>query len=154
MCFSYPPGQGAITSNTVSLRTTTPFRSNLFILAGMTRGGPPTNYTWTRNGVEITRNSEVVGGGPSNISIRLISGELQTDRLSPVYTSTLVVTGDFPGVYEYTVFNRAMASSVTDSFGIQGKHVLKSTLCYVSCLLKQVQYIWPPKPNLSPRMIC
>ena len=120
--FSYTPGIGAITSNSVTLQTGTPFPSNppTFTLVGTTRGGPPTNYTWTRNGVEITRNDEVVGNGLYTISIRLISGRSQAERLNPGYTSTLVVTGDLPGMYEYTVSNRALTSSVTSSFNIQG----------------------------------
>ena len=53
-----------------------------------------------------------------------MSGRTQADRLNPGYTITLVVTGDLPGEYVYAVSNRAMAFSETDSFGIQGKHVL------------------------------
>ena len=124
---SFTSGLGAITSNIVSLITATPFQSNTFTLTGRTRGGPPTTYTWTRNGVETTRNSEVVGNGPYTISMRLISGARQADRLNPGYISTLIVTGDLPGVYEYTVSNRAMTSSVTQRFSIQGEHLIH---CY------------------------
>ena len=115
-------GQGAITSNDVSLSTATQFQSDppTFTLFGYTRGGPPTTYTWRRNGIEITRNSEVVGSGTYSIKIG-VTRVVEVDRLDSAYTSTLVVTGDLPGVYEYTVSNRAMASSVTDSYSIQGK---------------------------------
>ena len=117
-------GQGAVTFNRVTLQTATPFVSNTFTLIGDTRGGPPTNYTWTRNGVDITRNSQVVGDGPSSFYIVLVSGSREQDRLNPRYLNTLRVTGNYPGLYEYSVFNRAMTSSRTDSFGIQGKHLL------------------------------
>ena len=121
--FFYTSGLGAVTSNSVTLQTAPPFGSNTFSLLGNTRGGPPTNYTWTRNGVEITRNSQVVGDGPSRVSI-ILSGTSEANRLNPRYLSTLTITGNFPGMYEYSVINRAMTSSVTDNFGIQGKHLL------------------------------
>ena len=108
-------GKGAISSNNVNLATTPPFESNPpnFALTGVTRGGPPTAYTWTRNGEVIT------DGGPYNISIA-VTVDNQTNRIAAGYTSTLVVTGDLPGVYQYSVSNRAMTSSVDDTFAIQG----------------------------------
>ena len=110
-------GQGTITSNHVTLQT---FNST-FHLTGETKGGPPTTYIWTRNGAEITRNNEVVGNGSYAISMTLISGKNQTERLNPRYSCTLTVLHDLPGVYVYTVSNRAMDSSVTNSTSIESK---------------------------------
>ena len=110
-------GQGAISSNTVLLQTSS-FQSNppTFTLRGMTRGGPPTTYTWMRNGEVIT------DGGPYSISIAVtLMYNLQT-RINASYTSTLVVTGTFPGVYKYTVSNRAMTiSTLTNCIDIEGR---------------------------------
>ena len=70
----------------------------------------------------ITRNSEVVAGnGAYRISIGLTEIS-ERNRLAAGYTSTLEVTGHHPGVYEYTVSNRAMTSNVTGSFGVEGKY--------------------------------
>ena len=38
-----------------------------------------------------------------------------------VYVSTLVVRGILPGVYQYSVTNRAMTNSRDDSFTIEGE---------------------------------
>ena len=102
----------------MSLTTATPFQSNpsTFTLVGDTRGGPPTTYVWTKNDEVITRNGEVVGNGPYNVSIRVD----QANRENAGYASILVVTGDLPGIYEYIVSNRAMTSNVTGTFGVQG----------------------------------
>ena len=70
----------------------------------------------------ITRNDEVIGNGSYAISMTLISGRNQTERLNPRYACKLTVLHDLPGVYAYTISNRAMESSVTDTTGIQGKH--------------------------------
>ena len=109
-------GSGAITSNTVQLQTSS-FQSDspTFTLSGATRGGPPTSYTWRRDG-EVLSDSEAY-----SISIAVTSGYIQANRQNAVYSSTLVVTGNRPGVYEYTVTNRATTSPLSDTFLIQGK---------------------------------
>ena len=78
---------------------------------------PPTTFTWTRDGVEIT----------SGISLALDTDPQNSETADNVdaymnarYISTLVVTGVFPGVYQYSASNRAMASPRTDSFAIEG----------------------------------
>ena len=71
-----------------------------FTVVGETSGGPPTSYTWTRNGVEIT------DGGPFNISLSLKESSPRRFRDS-LYVSTLTVTDRYPGVYGYNVTNRA-----------------------------------------------
>ncbi len=104
-------------SNTLSLLTSS-FRSTSqnFTLAGVTTGGPPTNHTWRRNGEVIT------DGGPFNISIAVTS-DTEENRIDAGYTSTLVVTSRFPGVYEYIVSNRAMSIPLTDRFNIEGNNL-------------------------------
>ena len=95
-----------------------------FTLRGDTSGGPPETYIWRRNGQEIS------DGGAYSISIRVndVFSNSPTSTTATVnresrYRSTLVVTGNLPGVYEYSVTNRATNTTVVDSFNIQGKHV-------------------------------
>ena len=95
-----------------------------FTLIGDTTGGPPETSTWTRNGVTIS------DGGSYSISLTVpgvnsrstgvlmaISQIFQQSR----YRSTLTVTGNLPGVYVYSVINRAMSTPRTSSFTIEGK---------------------------------
>ena len=95
-----------------------------FTLIGDTRGGPPVNSTWTRNGGVIS------DGGTYSISLAV--NEVNTTRLGNAglfdsvileesrYRSTLNVTGNLPGVYVYSVINRAMYEPRTSSFTIEG----------------------------------
>ena len=100
---------GIITTNNVTLSSSS-FGAvpPSFTLVGETRGGPPTSYTWTRNGATIT----------TGISISLKN--VPERFLESVYVSTLVVTGNLPGVYQYSVTNRAMSNSRDSSFIIEG----------------------------------
>ena len=94
-----------------------------FTLIGDTRGGPPVSNTWTRNG-------EVIGdGGSYNISLAVnevnridVFKEDFDDAILRQcrYRSTLTVTGNLPGVYVYSVINRAMSAPRTASFTIEG----------------------------------
>ena len=95
-----------------------------FTLIGDTTGGPPVNSTWTRNG-------EMISDGGS-YSILLAVNEVNTIRLGnrnsfnstilqeSRYRSTLTVTGNLPGVYVYSVSNRAMSAPRTANFTIEG----------------------------------
>ena len=94
-----------------------------FTLIGDTRGGPPVTSTWTRNGIEIS------DGGSYNISLavnevnRIDVFEDDFDNRILVqsrYRSTLTVTGSLPGVYVFSVINRAMSAPRTASFTIEG----------------------------------
>ena len=88
-----------------------------------TTGGPPEISTWTRNGVTIS------DGGSYSISLT-VPGVTSTSTNDLVainqifqqsrYRSTLTVTGNLPGVYVYTVINRAMSAPRTASFTIEG----------------------------------
>ena len=97
-----------------------------FTLIGDTTGGPPETSTWTRNGVTIS------DGGSYSISLtvpgvdRFNLFELDTQIFQQSrYRSTLTVTGSLPGVYVYSVINRAMSAPRTASFTIEGKHRYK-----------------------------
>ena len=110
--------------NTVSLMD--PFMTDppSFTLIGDTSGGPPVTSTWTKNG-------EVISDGGS-YSISVAVNEVNTYRLGNTdlfdsvilqeshYRSTLTVTGNLPGVYVYSVINRAMSAPRTSSFTIEG----------------------------------
>ena len=114
-------------ANDVTLRSGSRFTgsSPTFTLEARTSGGPPTTSTWTRDGVEITS---------------VISLEVDTDPQAEVtddnidaylnarYISTLVVTGNFPGVYQYSASNRAMASPSTARFNIEGTYYATYTM--------------------------
>jgi hypothetical protein len=83
-----------------------------FTLIGDTSGGPPTNYTWMRNGEELT------GNGSFQISLSL--KEVSNKYRDSVYQSRLTVTGTHLGVYTYSVFNRAMQDWRNSSVFIGG----------------------------------
>ena len=94
-----------------------------FTLIGNTTGGPPETSTWTRNGVNISDGgsysiSLTVPGVPSRDaeSLNVVNQIFQQSR----YHSTLTVTGNLPGVYVYSVINRAMSEPRTASFTIEG----------------------------------
>jgi hypothetical protein len=102
-----------------------------FTLVGETSGGPPTTYTWTRDGVEITNSSS------DSISLSLNTVPMEPDTpenriayLGSLYRSTLTVTGIFPGVYQYSASNRATATPSTESFNIEGMYIIM--YCYMS----------------------
>ncbi len=96
MCCPYyfPTGRGAITqSNSYVIIINFMAASPNFTLYGNTSGGPPVEYTWTRNGAVITNND------PYSISITL-NGPVSTSTLNLLsnafYISTLIVTGVLP----------------------------------------------------------
>ena len=85
-----------------------------FLLAGDTEGGPPETYIWTRNGVPITH------GGPFSISIGVNGLTDPKAYDNSRYRSTLAVNGRFPGVYQYSVSNRATPNTLTSNINIEG----------------------------------
>ena len=118
----YPPGCGAITNNQVSLSSSSSFLTDppTFTLFGDTRGGPPTTYTWTRNGGVISNSASY------SISIQVNEGSLARFRESQ-YRSRLTVTGRLPGRYEYNVTNRAaMFITRSSNIIIEGENVILS----------------------------
>ena len=86
--------RGAISGIQVSLIS---FLSDppTFTLLGATSGGPPTTYTWTRNGQVITNSASY------SISIQVERSNAGFQNIR--YRSTLTVTGRLPGVYQYSV---------------------------------------------------
>ena len=94
-----------------------------FTLLGDTRGGPPEISTWTRNGEVINDNDSysisLAVYEVNRIDVFAVDFDdaiLQQSR----YRSTLTVTGNLPGVYVYSVMNRAMSAPRTASFTIEG----------------------------------
>ncbi len=91
-----------------------------FTLYGDTGGGPPVEYSWTKNGAVITN------GGSYNIFIGINIGNHEAGQfrfdifLNAFYRSTLIVTGVLPGVYQYSVNNKATPNRVDRNFNIQG----------------------------------
>ena len=108
-------GCGAISGNHVSL-TSSSFLSDppTFTLLGATSGGTPTTYTWTRNGQVITNSVSY----SISIQVERSTAGFQNSR----YRSTLTVTGRLPGVYQYSVTNRATSGMVTGTFTIESKY--------------------------------
>ena len=111
--FEFPTGRGAISGIQVSL---TSFQSDppTFTLLSATSGGPPTTYTWTRNGQVIINSASY----SISIQVERSPAGFQNSR----YRSTLTVTGRLPGVYQYSVTNRATSGMRTDTFTIESKY--------------------------------
>ncbi len=96
-----------------------------FTLYGDTGGGPPVEYTWTRNGVVITNHDSY----SISIGINTDAGQSNTDRYyNAFYRSTLIVTGVLPGVYQYSVNNRATPTSKDGNFNIEGNYYICITV--------------------------
>ena len=95
-----------------------------FTLYGDTGGGPPVEYTWTRDGAVITNN------GSYSISIWINHDGGQFPNQKAFYRSTLIVTGALPGVYLYSVNNKATPTSVDGVINIEG-NVLVPACSYV-----------------------
>ncbi len=91
-----------------------------FTLYGDTGGGPPVEYTWTRDGVVITND------GSYSIFIMINNDAF--------YRSTLIVTGILPGVYQYSVNNKATHTSMNRDLIIEG-NILEP-----ACILTRMMY--------------
>ena len=129
--YSYPIGRGAISGMQVSL---TSFQSDppTFTLIGATSGGPPTTYTWTRNGQVITDNA--------SYSISIQVERSQVGFRNSRYRSTLTVTGRLPGVYQYSVTNKATSSMVNDTFTIESKNLLYYMCEHIKAPVGKIHY--------------
>ena len=89
----------------------------IFTLVGDTSGGPPTTYTWTRDGQVITNSASY----SIALQLNLDHGDVFQES---IYRSRLTVTGRLPGVYQYSVTNRATSGMVTDQMTIDFEGVL------------------------------
>ena len=90
-----------------------------FSLHADTSGGPPVEYFWTRNGEPISDDDTfdiAIDVANTRFGSQPTADTLQNAR----YNSTLVVRGNLPGVYQYTVGNRATPTMVMNSFNIEG----------------------------------
>ena len=113
-------GAGVITIDSVDIVEST-FTGNSpeFRLVAGTSRGPPVEYFWTRNGEPISDDDTfdialdvadtIFGNQPPAITLQ-----------NSLYNSTLVVRGNLPGAYQYTVGNRATPTMVTSSVNIEG----------------------------------
>ena len=111
-----------------------------FTLDARTSGGPPTTSTWTRDGVEITSgiSLEVDTIPQSTATADNVAAYLNTR-----YISTLIVTGVFPGVYQYSASNRAMASPSTTNITIEGTYYAAPVcMCCPSISLRWHRSCW------------
>ena len=106
-------GRGRVIINRILLSSSS-FSSDppTFTLVSDTSGGPPTTYTWTRNGQVITNDSS----HSISLQVEQTFAGFQNSR----YRSTLTVTGVLPGVYQYSVTNRATSGMVTGQITIEG----------------------------------
>ena len=123
-----------------------------FTLIGDTRRGPPVTNTWTRNGEMIS------DGGSYSISLAVNEVNridvFESDFNDAIlrqsrYHSTLTVTGNLPGVYVYSVINRAMSAPRTASFTIEGNAFISETE-YTVIMILQVQLL--PQTYLPNRL--
>lgn len=134
-CSSVILTDGKITSSEVSLNESR--FSNIpqsFILTGVTRGGPPTIHLWKRDGLEIDfRKPEFRS---SLVGRTLLMGNQYIDT---IYVSTLVVTGIFPGTYQYSAKNRAWRDSIVDEYTIEGMYTSHYASALLQCSLLQLQ---------------
>ena len=115
-------GAGVITIDTVDIvdmDSTFPGNPPEFSLRADTSGGPPEEYFWTRNGEPISDDDTF---DIFLIVVTTLPGSQPCpDALgNSRYNSTLVVRGNQPGVYQYTVNNRATPTMVTSSVNIEG----------------------------------
>ena len=131
----FTAGAGVITIDTVDIvdmDSTFTGNSPEFSLRADTSGGPPEEYFWTRNGEPISDDDTF---DIFLIVVTTIPGsQPRQDALeNSRYNSTLIVRGNLPGVYQYTVNNRATPTMVTSSVNIEGilavYILLKITVC-------------------------
>ena len=87
---------------------------------GATSGGPPTTYTWTRNGQAVPNNALY----SISIEAQEDGGQAGSAFQNSRYRSTLTATGRLSGVYQYSVTNRATSGMVTDTFTIEGNFII------------------------------
>ena len=111
-------GNGAISTNVVSLSSSSLTSDPPTFTLVSDTGGPPTTYTWTRDDQVITNSASY------NISLQLNLDSADVFRES-LYRSTLTVTGVLPGVYQYSVTNRATSGLVIDQMTIEFEGTLK-----------------------------
>ena len=90
-----------------------------FSLRADTSGGPPEEYFWTRNGERISDDDtfDII----LIVVTTLPASQPRQDALgNSRYNNTLIVRGNLPGLYEYTVRNRATPTMVASSINIEG----------------------------------
>ena len=114
-----------------------------FTLIGDTSGGPPVDNNWTRNGEVISDGglySIFLAVNAVNMSNPIIFNDVTLQESH--YRSTLTVNDIIPGVYMYSVNNRAMSAPRTASFTIEGIYTCTMSCCPRRACMKScdVQY--------------
>ena len=133
----FTAGAGAITIDNVDIVdsvSTFPGNPPEFNLRADTSGGPPVEYFWTRSGERISDDDtfDII----LIVVTTLVGSQPRPDTLgNSRYNSTLIVRGNLPGVYQYTVGNRATPTMVTSSFNIEG--ILPLYIEMSTCVLLQ-----------------
>ena len=117
----------------MDLVSTFPGNPPEFSLRADTSGGPPEEYFWTRNGERISDDDTF------DIILIVVTTHTGTQPRPEAlgnsqYNSTLIVRGNLPGVYEYTVRNRATPTMVTSSVNIEGMLAVYILLKIAVCL--------------------
>ena len=107
---------GAITSNTIIVAGPSNFFDPSqygFALAGISKGGAPTSFTWRRGGVELTSSS------PYTIAAPVLTSN-ENPCSERFYRSRVTVTGKVTGVFTYTTTNADTGNNVVDTLDIEG----------------------------------
>lgn len=86
----------------------------VLMIVGITSGGPPTDYRWSKDGLPLTSNATF------NITIAAIPQNMGTRYSNTIYESTLTVVGREAGVYQYTATN-PLSPTLRDTTSIEGK---------------------------------
>ena len=84
-----------------------------FALAGFSKGGVPTSFTWRRYGVVLTSSSPYTIAAP----VRTSSENPCSERF---YQSRVTVTGKVTGVFTYTITNADTGNDVVATLDIEG----------------------------------
>ena len=108
---------GAVTRSVVFIRTSgTTYLSepNFVVLEARSAGGLPINYAWTRNNEIVSESHQFRIRPPS------VNGTNPQRYAFVDYYSTLIIVGRLPGVYGYTVSNRANRRPATGTVTLQG----------------------------------
>ena len=91
-----------------------------FTITGVTRGGPPTETNWTKDGATL------IDAIQFSISVAAVPQNTETRYRDTIYESTLTVTGRQPGYYRYAATN-PVSPLLSDIICIEGMISTQST---------------------------
>ncbi len=99
-----------------------------FTIIGNTRGGPPTNCAWMKDGIAINTTAQF------NISTRAIPQNMEMRYQDSIYESSMTVVGRHPGMYQYSATN-LLSPILTDTLLIEGNDFSTARYHYTILLL-------------------